>query len=389
MRALIFDPFAGIAGDMVLGALVDLGLPAELLHQLAASIGVPGVEVRVTTADRSGIACGRVEFVLPHEHAHRHLHHVLELVDRSSATDTAKARAGRIFRRLAEAEAEIHGIPVEKVHFHEVGALDAVLDVLCTAAGVEALGFDRFFTRPIALGSGWIDIAHGRFPVPAPATAKLLQGLPVSETSLPGECTTPTGAAILAALVEAPRPPAEFILAGSGYGAGTRNPEDRPNCLRLLAVELDEAAERLFVVQADVDDLSPEYVPPAQDALIEAGAVDATVGNVAMKKGRPGLRFEALVPEAQLAGVLDVLFRSTSTIGARYWPVERPALERSEERFEWRGQSMRRKRVRLPGGEERTKVEYEDVVRAARQLGTTAYEVSRAVEREAGPASAE
>lgn len=383
MRGLIFDPFAGISGDMILGALVDVGLEPAWLEAFVASLGLGDVGVVVERVDRSGINCARVRFDLPHEHAHRHLRHVLEIVDRAVAPEPVKATAAEVFRRLAAAEAEIHGTTMEKVHFHEVGALDAILDVLCAVAGIAELGVERCFTRPVTIGTGTVDIAHGRFPLPAPATLKLLEGLPVRDPGYEGECTTPTGAAILAVVTEGRTAPSDFVVRRSGFGAGTRDPEDRPNCLRVILGDVaGEAADRLFMVQADVDDLPPEYVPSAQDALLEAGALDAYVVPLGMKKGRPGIRFEALAPEAALERVLGALFAGTTTIGARFWEVTRPALPRVEETVAWRGQAVRRKRVRLPDGRERVKPEYEDVVRAARALDVAPYDVRLALERD-------
>ena len=379
-KALIFDPFAGISGDMMLGALVDLGVDGDWLKQFVADLGLGEITVHVERARRRGIDSGRVYFDLPHEHAHRHLKHVVEIINRSNASDVTKSRAIEAFTLLARAEAEVHGTSIEKVHFHEVGALDAILDVLVTMAGIEQLGFTEFFTRPIAVGHGWVNIEHGRFPVPAPATLKLLDGLPVTGTDLPGECTTPTGAAILAALTKGKTAPEAFRPLRSSYGAGTRDPEDRPNVLRLIACEIEAAAETLYVVQADIDDQAAEYMPAAQDALLRAGALDAVISNVAMKKGRPGVRFEALVPAHALDAVLRALFESTTTIGARYWPVRRPALPRTETEIEWRGQKIRRKDVVLPDGTVRSKAEYEDVLRAAEALGISALEVRRAVD---------
>lgn len=374
MRGLIIDPFAGISGDMLLGALVDLGLPGEWLREFVGSLGLGG-EVVVERADRSGIACGRVRFQLPHEHAHRHLPDVLEIIDGSGASAEVKHGASDAFRKLAEAEAAVHGVPVERVHFHEVGALDAILDVLCGVAGVLEMGFERCYTRPVAVGSGTVEIAHGAFPLPAPATARLLAGLPVRDTGYPEECTTPTGAALLATLTEGRRAPADVVYGRSGFGAGTRDPKGRPNCLRLIACTVEPERAPVLVVQADLDDLAPEYVAAAQEELLAAGAVDVTVSPTGMKKGRPGLRLEALVPEALLSAFLDALFLQTSTIGARYWRVDRAVLERQEEVVEWRGHRIRRKRVRLPDGSTRAKPEYEDVLEAARALGLAPQEV--------------
>jgi pyridinium-3,5-bisthiocarboxylic acid mononucleotide nickel chelatase len=377
MRALILDPFAGISGDMMLGALVDIGLEADWLREFVASLGLPGVRVEIGRVDRQAISCGRVTFEMPPQHAHRHLRHVLEIVDGSAATERARSFARDAFERIARAEAHVHGTTVEKVHFHEVGALDSILDVLCTMEAVEQLGFEAFFTRPIAVGHGWVDIEHGRFPVPAPATLHLLEGLPLTGFDLEGECTTPTGAAIVATLTGGRVAPAQFVATGSGFGAGTRDPAAHPNCLRLVAARVEPNVEHLVFVQSDIDDMTPEYLPVAQQALLSAGAVDVTVTSIGMKKGRPGIRLEALVPAAARDTVLEALFRNTPTIGARYWAVERPALARREEVVEWNGQDIRLKTVSLPGGGERSKPEFDDVVRAAAALGMTAIDVER------------
>lgn len=380
MRALIFDPFAGISGDMTVAALLDLGLEEAWLRDFIAGLGLGDIDVRIERVTRCGIACTRVVFELPTEHTHRHLRHVVEIIDRCACGDRVKDRAKDAFTRLAAAEAEVHGTTIEAVHFHEVGALDAILDVLCSMAGVEALGFETCFTRPVAVGTGWVEIAHGRFPVPAPATLKLLEGIEIGGFDIEGECTTPTGAAILSTLARGRHAPSVTVTHKSGFGAGTRDPQDRPNCLRLIACEVDEPAESLYLVQADIDDMMPEYSPAAQDALVTAGALDAVVTQITMRKGRPGLRVEALASASALDAVLGALFHATPTIGARFWPVTRPALAREVEIVEWRGQRIRRKRVTLPDGAERAKPEYEDVLRAAAALGITAYEARRALD---------
>src|SRR5690606_7989977 len=285
-RALLFDPFAGISGDMTLGALLDLGLSGEWLRDFVAQLGLGDITVHTERANRRGIDCGRVRFDLPHEHAHRHLRHVEDLIDRCNAPERAKQRAREAFRRIAVAEAGVHGTTVEKVHFHEVGALDAILDIVASMAGIEALGYETFYTRPVAVGSGWVDIAHGRFPVPAPATLKILEGVPVTGLGIEGECTTPTGAAILATLTQGRQPPAELTPRRTGFGAGTRDPATHPNCVRLIACSPAALpADRLVLLQADVDDLAPEYAAPAQDEILGAGARDVVFLPLAMKKG--------------------------------------------------------------------------------------------------------
>jgi pyridinium-3,5-bisthiocarboxylic acid mononucleotide nickel chelatase len=379
MRALILDPFAGISGDMMLGALIDIGLDPDWLREFVASLGLAGVRVEIGRVNRRAISCGRVTFELPPQHTHRHLRHVLEIVDGSPATERARGRARDAFERIARAEAHVHDTTVEKVHFHEVGALDSILDVLCTMEAIEQLGYDAVYTRPIAVGHGWVDIEHGRFPVPAPATLHLLEGLPLTGFDLEGECTTPTGAAIVATLSGGRSAPAQLVATASGFGAGTRDPASHPNCLRLVSARVEPGADDLLLVQSDIDDMTPEYLPAAQQALLDAGAVDVTVSSISMKKGRPGMRIEALVPTEARDVVLETLFRNTSTIGARYWAIERPALARREEVVEWNGQEIRVKTVSLPGGGERSKPELDDVVRAATALGLTAIEVERQV----------
>ncbi len=382
MRGLIVDPFAGISGDMFVAALLDLGLPESWLRSFVTSLGL-GVEVDVARVDRSGIACTQVHFTFPEETAHRGLEDVLEIVRGCGAPEAVRERAERVFRRLGEAEAAAHGVEVDEVHFHEVGALDAIVDVLCTVAGLAELGYDRVFTRPVAVGTGTVSMAHGEYPLPGPATARLLTGLPVRETGYTEECTTPTGAALLAELTGGATAPGEVTYEAAGYGAGTRDPEGRPNCLRLLGCSFapgdagdgGSEGQTVYALQADIDDLSPEYVAAARDALFEAGAVDVTLLRVDMKKGRPGVRLEALAPAPSLPRVVDAFYAGTSTIGVRYWRVERAVLERATELIHWRGHAIRVKRVTLPDGSTRRKPEYDDVAAAARAEGRTPYEV--------------
>jgi pyridinium-3,5-bisthiocarboxylic acid mononucleotide nickel chelatase len=389
VRVLVFDPFAGISGDMTIAALLDLGLEEAWLRDFVAGLGLGDVEVHVQRVMRRGIAAYHVSFSYPPEKAHRHLRHVVEIIDRSRAPERARELAKEAFRFIAEAEARVHGTTLEKVHFHEVGAMDAILDVLCVMAGVTELGFDEFRTRPIAVGSGWVDIEHGRYPVPAPATLGILQGLPVTGTELKGECTTPTGAAILATLTRGKGAPRAFRPGRIGFGAGTRDPEAHPNVLRVFEAFVDDsgegapedAGETLWLLQADIDDMPPEYAAAAQDAVLAAGAADAVVAHIGMKKGRSGMRLEVLSPRDRLAEVEAALFAGTSTIGIRRWPVQRTALPREITETEWQGQRIRWKSVLLPDGSRRSKPEFDDVAAAARALGLTPFEVRAALDR--------
>ena len=384
MPALVFDPFAGISGDMTVAALLDLGLPLEWLQRFVKELELGDIRVNAERVDRKGIACTRLVLELPHEHAHRHLHHVVKIIEGTRVAPEVKERAVHAFTLLAESEAAVHGTTVERVHFHEVGALDAIVDVLSVMAGCHELGATSFHTRPVALGRGWVDMAHGHFPVPPPAVLKLLRGIPVRDPDFEGECTTPTGAALLQALTGGAPPPAEYTPLRDGFGAGTRDPQDRPNCLRLMLVEPrgGHGEGAVVVVQCEVDDLSPEYVPPLLQAVLDAGAADCTALPLVMKKGRPGVRIEALCDPARLEAVSAALFRAGTTIGLRHWPASRTVLPRRIETVAWRGQEIRVKRSTLPGGGERAKPEFEDVVRAAAALGMSPLEVYRALQGE-------
>ena len=364
---------------MTVAALLDLGLPLEWLQDFVAGLNLGPIHVDAERADRRGIACTRLLLDLPHEHAHRHLSHVVRIIEGTKVEAEVQERAVRAFTLLAKAEAEVHGTTVERVHFHEVGALDAIVDVLASVAGVRELGFAEFFTRPVTLGRGWTDMAHGHFPVPPPAVMKLLEGVPVRDAEFEGECTTPTGAALIQAFTGGRPPPTVFRPTRTGFGAGARDPEDRPNCLRLIAIETSAPGATLRLVQTDVDDLSPEYVPPLVEAVLAAGALDCTATPLLMKKGRPGVRVEALVPTDHWEQVTGALFHASPTIGLRSWPVEREVLDRDEETKMWRGNPIRVKRSRLPGAGERAKPEFEDVVRAAERLGITPLAAFRAM----------
>jgi uncharacterized protein (TIGR00299 family) protein len=381
-RCLIFDPFSGISGDMILGGLVDLGLGSEWLIELVQELPIP-VHASVTTVKRGGLLAQAVSLEPEEPQPARGLAEVLEIVEGAKIDQAARTVAAAAFRRLAEVEAALHGVPVDQVHFHEVGADDAIADIIGTAAGVAALEVESCFTRPVAVGRGWIDAQHGRLPVPAPATLKLLEGIPVIETDLEGEFTTPTGAVLLATLTRGQRAPSSFVPIRSGFGAGSRDPSTHPNCTRLLLAELDPRGA-LSVLQADIDDMSPEYLPSLLEALREAGAIDVWTHPVHMKKGRTGIRLELLVPEARREEVSRTLFAASTTLGLRFWRVEREVLPRATKTIVWRGFPIRVKTSYAPDGHVRYKPEYDDVVAASQATGLAPLQVRQAIERELG-----
>jgi uncharacterized protein (TIGR00299 family) protein len=410
-RFAIIDPASGISGDMLLGALIDLGAGEEWIQGLPARLGCPEIQVQVAGVDRAGVGARQVTIRLPdgsvetpatpvshdhgagqhshhhgdaHGHApHRHIGELLEMVERAPLSAWVKERALRAFRLLGEAEGRVHGVLSEGVVLHEVGALDALVDIVGGIEGFERLGIERVYRRPVSVGQGWVSAAHGVLSVPAPATGLLLEGIEIGPNGpVTGEATTPTGAVLLRVLTEGP-PPARWRPTASGWGAGGRNPEGYPNVLRVLIGEpMDESAE-VVITATDLDDFTPEYLEPVRTALFSAGALDVQVWSTMAKKGRASLRIE-VVSEAALAGAMaEVLFRHTTTGGVRRWVANRSTLPRREFEVTTRdGAAVRVKVLEAPGGA-RVKAEYDDVVAAARQAGRPTAEIVREVEQQA------
>jgi uncharacterized protein (TIGR00299 family) protein len=375
MTIAILEPFSGIAGDMTLGALVDVGLDQDWLRALPARLGLDGVSVRVERVRRAGIDCAKVAFDIPPPPHGRHLRQIREIVQRSDAPEDVKRRADEAFTAIATVEASIHGVPVESVHLHEVGAVDAILDVVGAIWGFKQLGVSEIYCSAISTGDGTVRAAHGTLPVPAPATLRLLEGLPVRpgpEGS--GELVTPTGAALVRVLARG-EPPQSYVVRRSGYGAGTKDFPDRPNALRVILADvasvMGDRVEELVVLAADVDDMEPEYLAGAAEALRGAGALDVVLFPSVMKKGRPGARIEVLARPGDADALERSLFAQTTTIGVRRLRVQRHALPREMRSVDVRGHSVRMKIVALPDGARRVKPEYDDIARLAEVTGIT------------------
>lgn len=385
MRIAILDPAAGMSGDMTLGALLSLGVPQAWLEALPARLGLSGVGVTVRDAVRGGVRCKQVEFAIPEQPHGRHVGELVQLVERAPVSDWVKERAVRAFRLVGEAEGRVHGVVPEKVHLHEVGAVDAVLDIVGAIEGFEQLAVEAIYAWPVALGKGWVEAAHGQLPIPAPATAILLEGLDVATGGpVEGEATTPTGAALVRVLTAGP-PPARWRLVQGGWGAGQRNPSHYPNALRILIAEQAAEAGRVVLLAADVDDMSPEYVEPLRQALVAAGALDVQTWPVQMKKGRSGFRVEVVAPEELAEPVTAALFRHSTTAGVRRWVAERSTLARRQVTVQLTPEiAVRVKVLEHPDADGvRVKPEYDDVVAAARALGRPPLEVARVAQRDA------
>lgn len=331
MRILHLEPIGGASGDMMLGALVDLGVPLEVLEGALGTLGVPGWRLAEKGRDVGSIAARKVDVVLDApEHVHRHLSDVTAIIEASKLTRRAKAIATEAFRRLAVAEGKVHGVDPEAVHFHEVGAVDAIVDICGTAVAVDHLAPERITAAPPPLGSGFVTAAHGRIPVPVPAVLELMKGLPVARCETEGELTTPTGAALLATLADAFGPVPAMTLEAVGYGAGDATWPDRPNVLRAILGTGDGAgAAQVLVVETNLDDMSPELVADATAAILSAGALDVVVIPVVMKKGRPGHLLQALCRDGDREKVVDAILQETTSFGVRLRPAQRVELDRA------------------------------------------------------------
>jgi pyridinium-3,5-bisthiocarboxylic acid mononucleotide nickel chelatase len=329
VRVGYFDCFSGIAGDMTLAALVDAGVDRRPIQEAVASLGLP-CELPFEAVRRGGFRATYAKVVTPNEHAHRHWHHIESIIDKSILSPRQSDLAKRIFMKLGEAEARVHGVDLAKIHFHEVGAVDSIVDIVGSAVGLDLLGVERFESSPVPPGRGWVNSAHGRMPLPAPATAEILRGVPLAESMVDGEMTTPTGAAILATVVERFTSFPALTIESIGLGAGTRDVPDQANIVRLFVgtVNLPAASDRVWVLETNLDDLPGEVVGYTMNRLMDGGALDAFVTPIQMKKNRPGVMVSVLCDEAKIPALEDLLFRETATLGIRRYPVSRHKLKR-------------------------------------------------------------
>lgn len=330
-RVVYLDCFAGISGDMMLGALVDAGWPVEDLQAVVDALGLTGVTVRAERVHKHHLAGTLVTIHAPDAQPLRHPADLTAIIERADLPESVRQRATGIILALAQAEATVHGMPVEEVHFHEVGAVDTLVDVVGAVAGLEGVGVERVICAPVPWSHGTIQIAHGRFPVPPPAVAALLEGVPVVGVDVEGEMVTPTGAALVTGLADAFGRMPSLTVARVGYGAGTRDWTDRPNLLRLVLGEADESLatpEKLTVLSCNLDDMVPEWYGPLIEAALAAGACDVWLTPLQMKKGRPAVMVEVLCLPDDAARLRELLFRQTTTLGIREFQVRRWALPR-------------------------------------------------------------
>jgi uncharacterized protein (TIGR00299 family) protein len=389
MKIAVLDPASGIAGDMFIGALVDVGLDKAWLERLPSTLGLNGVGVRIEDVRRSGVRCVKVDFDIPPQPHGRAVSEIHRLIDAVKIPETVARSAHAAFEAIATIESAIHGVAADELHLHEVGAVDAILDIIGSIWGVEMLGIERIYNTNVSLGDGSVKTAHGILPVPAPATIRLLEGFNVRHGPPgSGELTTPTGAALLRVLSKG-APPQEYSPRRSGYGAGTRDIHGQLNALRII---LGDAAldshdhhhhhhhehlhtEHLHVLSADIDDMSPEELAGAADLLRAEGALDVVLLHTTMKKGRLGTRVEALVHTSDLARLEEKIFLQFTTLGVKTFDVVRTALERESRLVRFDGRDIRVKVATLPDGTRRAKPEFDDLRRVAEETSRPLSEI--------------
>jgi uncharacterized protein (TIGR00299 family) protein len=380
MRIAYLDCASGISGDMTLGALVDVGADLAAIQAGIDSLGLPSCRLVGSEVKKQGFRATQITIEHEPEHKHRHLHHITAMIDGSKLSARQKDLAKRIFQKLAEAEAKVHGTTIEKVHFHEVGAVDSIADIVGSAIGFDLLGVEQVVCSPIPTGRGFVEIAHGRCSIPAPATGELLRGVPLSPLDVDGELTTPTGAAIVAALAEKFGPLPAMTVDRIGYGAGQKD-FLQPNILRLLIGETASAAgigsrssggksprtESIVVLETNIDNATGETIGHAVDQLWAAGALDVSLVAIQMKKGRPGISVSVQARPEDADRLQAILFRETPTLGVRRTTVFRTVLAREEHVAETPYGNVTGKVAFLADGSQRFSPEYE----AARQLAET------------------
>ncbi|WP_238993370.1 nickel pincer cofactor biosynthesis protein LarC [Nocardioides caldifontis] len=369
------DATAGASGDMLLGALLDAGVPLEVVQRAVDAAAPEPVRLHVEEVRRAGLAALRCHVEAAPSTARRTPADVRALLDGADLPEPVRASAQAVFDRLATAEAEVHGVGVEKVHFHEVGALDAVADVVGVCAGFHHLGLTALTVSTVAVGSGRTDSEHGSLPVPVPAVARLLRGVPSYAGPATAEACTPTGAALLVTLADGFGPQPPMTVAAVGSGAGGRDPGSHPNVTRLLVGEPVGATPAAVVVETNVDDLDPRLWPDVLAALLAAGASDAWLTPILMKKGRPAHTLSVLVAPGRLAAVRREVFRHTSTIGVREVGYAKTALDREVHRVDVDGHQVRVKVARLDGEVVNVQPEYDDVAAVARTTGRSGKDV--------------
>jgi len=373
MKIAYFDCFSGASGDMLLGALVDCGMDPGVLEKIISSLGLArACRVRIERVLKNKISATQIFIELTSEdQPQRTLSDIREIITNSDLSADVKTQSLSVFQRLAEAEAKIHGCRPDNIHFHEVGAIDSIVDIVGVVAGLEALGVQEVFASPLPLGSGFAKTQHGQIPLPSPATVELLKGVPVYGSGTASEMVTPTGAALLREFVRRFGPIPAMEITKIGYGAGIRDLSDRPNVIRLLIGEalssMESKTDLVMLLETAIDDASPELMGYVMERLLEEGALDVAFFPVHMKKNRPGVHLEVIARPQEADRLCDIILSEITTLGVRYQMVQRKVLERWQEEIESPWGSLRIKKVRRVSGEVWIVPEYEACKEVARK----------------------
>jgi uncharacterized protein (TIGR00299 family) protein len=383
LATLYFDCFSGASGDMILGAFLDLGLPLDGLRHALGSLAIEYGEIAADRVSRAGVSATKFRLIEKAAdpsagggHKHHHLKHIIAAIRRSSLSPEGQERAAHLFERLAEAEAAIHGTPIERVHLHEVGALDSIIDIVGAVHAFESFGISDVIASPLNVGGGTVRCAHGVFPVPAPATARLLAGTPVYGNGT-NELVTPTGALLMTGYAREFGPLPALRIDRIGYGAGDRDPKETPNVLRILQGERAQRADADAVVQieCEIDDMNPQLFGPLMDRLAEAGSLDVFYAGVQMKKNRPGTLVTVIAPPDRREAISAVLFTHTTTIGVRYQEMRRDILDRKVVSIDTPVGPLRMKVASRNGRVMNAAAEFDDCARIAAERGMPIKEV--------------
>jgi pyridinium-3,5-bisthiocarboxylic acid mononucleotide nickel chelatase len=372
VKLAYFDCFSGISGDMTLGALVDAGVSLDQLREQLRGLDVRGWEISSEKVWKNGMSSTYVRVKTEDQTKHRSLSAILEILGKSKLSPRVREQAAAIFRKLGEAEASVHDVPIEKIHFHEVGAVDAIVDIVGACIGFEVLDIQQFACSPLNVGGGTAQMAHGVLPVPAPATAKLLQGKPTYSNGVQRELVTPTGAAIVATLCSAFGPQPPMSVSAIGYGAGTADLEGQPNVLRFMVGEAAEKTaagfdEEIAVIEANLDDMNPQIYGYFQEKALAAGALDVYTTPVQMKKNRPGILLTLLSKPQDTAALMDLVFAETTTFGARTYRAQRRTLPRESVNVHTQFGEVRVKVSRVNGHIRHAAPEFEDCKKLAEE----------------------
>jgi uncharacterized protein (TIGR00299 family) protein len=371
-RIAYFDCYSGISGDMILGALVDLGLKLDSIRKGLKALDLKGYKISSKAVKRGGISGTKVTVTVDkpkkgHHHG-RHFSDIKKLITKSKLSQQVKTSSIEVFHRIAKAEASVHRSSIEKVHFHEVGAVDSIVDIVGGTIGLELLGIDTVISSPLNLGEGTVECDHGVLPVPAPATLKLLKGIPCYSSGVQRELTTPTGAAMIGYLAKEFDSMPEMTIIDSGYGAGDNLIESPPNILRIIIGEsVAQDSNSLMVVESNIDDMNPEFYDHVMESLFKAGAVDVYFTPIQMKKNRPAVKLSVLVDEAKGEEIARLLFSETSTFGLRYFPVDRMTLDREIKKIKTPYGEVKIKVGRWDGKVVQVSPEYEDCKKISRR----------------------